>query len=66
MTKSKSKSQSTKATIALLALLPVCGAATWLGRGVFDRLFMLEGQVVVVNATAEDHEINLIFRPEKR
>ena len=42
-----------------MILLLVFVATTWLGRGLYDKLFMLEGQVFVVNATAEDHTIKL-------
>ena len=44
-----------------MILLLVFVATTWLGRGLYDKLFMLEGQVFVVNATAEDHTIKLTF-----
>jgi hypothetical protein len=57
----KTNSQSRRGTIALVILLPIVIAATWIGRGCYDRLFILEGQVVVVNATTEDHTIGLAF-----
>ncbi|MDA7678315.1 hypothetical protein N8577_03610 [Akkermansiaceae bacterium] len=55
----KSKLKTGKITVMILLLIFV--AATWLGRGLYDKLFMLEGQVFVVNATAEDHTIKLTF-----
>ena len=57
----KSKSLSRIRTIALVILLPVLVTATWFGKGLYDRIFMLEGHVVVVNATAEDHKIQCSF-----
>jgi len=45
----------------VMILLLVFVATTWLGRGLYDKLFMLEGQLFVVNATAEDHMITLTF-----
>lgn len=44
-----------------MILLLVFVATTWFGRGLYDKLFMLEGQVLLVNATAEDHTIKLTF-----
>ena len=55
----KSKLKTGKITVMILLLIFV--AATWLGRGLYDKLFMLEGQVFVVNATAENHTIKLTF-----
>ena len=55
----KSKLKTGKITVMILLLVFV--ATTWLGRGLYDKLFMLEGQVFVVNATAEDHTIKLRF-----
>ena len=45
----------------MVILLPIFVAATWFGRGLYDRLFILEGHVVVVNATAKDHTIRFAF-----
>ena len=42
-------------------LLSICVATTWLGRGVYDRMFLLEEQVFLVNATNEAHTIELAF-----
>ena len=55
------KSQSRFGTIAVVILLLIVVAATWIGRGLYDRLFILEGHVVAVNATAEDHTIGFAF-----
>ena len=55
----KSKLKTGKITVMILLLVFV--ATTWLGRGLYDKLFMLEGQVFVVNATAENHTIKLTF-----
>jgi len=61
MSMTRAKSQFRIGTIALVILFPIFVAATWFGRGLYDKLFMLEGQVVVVNATAEDHTVRLVF-----
>ena len=53
-------------TIALAILLPCSVAATWFGKGFYDRIFMLEGHVVVVNATASDHEVEFEFPSGQR
>ena len=58
---SKTNSQPRTGTIALVILLLIVVAVTWLVRGFYDRLFFLEGQVVVVNATAVDHTIRFAF-----
>lgn len=55
----KSKLKTGKITVMILLLVFV--ATTWFGRGLYDKLFMLEGQVLLVNATAEDHTIKLTF-----
>ena len=47
--------------IAWMILCPILVGAAWFGRGLYDRLFMLEGQIVVVNATAEDHTVRIVF-----
>lgn len=47
--------------ITVMILLFVFVVTTWLGRGLYDKLFMLEGEVFVVNATAEDHTMKLTF-----
>lgn len=57
----RAKSQFRIGNVALAILLPVLVAATWFGKGLYDRMFMLEGHVVVVNATAEDHQITFAF-----
>jgi len=59
MNQTKSKLKTGKITVMILLLVFV--ATTWLGRGLYDKLFMLEGQLFVVNATAEDHMITLTF-----
>src|SRR6056300_193704 len=57
----RTKSQLSIGTIALMILLPIVVAATWFGRGLYDRLFILEGQVVAVNATANDRTGRFVF-----
>jgi len=57
----RTKSQSRLATITLALFLPIFVASTWFGRGFYDRKFMLEGQIVVVNATTEDRKVRLVF-----
>ncbi len=57
----KAKSQFRISTIALVILLPIFAVASWLGRGLYDRLYLLDGQVVIVNATGEDHAVRFTF-----
>jgi hypothetical protein len=47
--------------LAFLILLSVSTAASWFGRGIYDKLFMMEGRILVVNATSETHQIELAF-----
>ena len=49
------------ALVALIAILPVAIIATWLARGVYDEIFLLDGHVLVVNATEEPRQIQLVF-----
>jgi hypothetical protein len=58
---SRAKSQFKIGMIAWMILCPILVGAAWFGRGLYDRLFMLEGQIVVVNATAEDHMVRIVF-----
>jgi hypothetical protein len=55
------KSTSQIWRLALLILLPVTIGATWFGRGTYDRLFMMEGRILVVNSTDTPHKIQVSF-----
>jgi len=47
--------------LVLLILLPVSIGTTWFGRGIYDRLFMMEGRILVVNSTGAPHKIQVAF-----
>ena len=49
-----------RATVAVF-LLSISIVAAGLGRGFYDRMFMLEGQVVVVNASNDERAIRIAF-----
>lgn len=45
----------------LLILALMVGSAGWIGRGLYDREFMLEGRFMLVNATPQEQEIRVVF-----
>ncbi|MGB0580933.1 MAG: hypothetical protein ACPGVU_14625 [Limisphaerales bacterium] len=54
-----SKAKLGMRVLVWVVVLVTCVAATWMGRGMYDRVFLLEGQVLVINATGEKHAIKL-------
>ena len=39
----------------------IAGGSAWFGRGIYDRIYMLEGCFMVVNMSSEDHGIRVRF-----
>jgi len=49
-------------TILLIILAAfIAGGGAWFGRGIYDRIYMLEGYFMVVNMTPEDHDVRVRF-----
>ncbi len=47
--------------LAAALLVMVCAGAAWVLRGMYDRMFMLEGVFLVTNAGGSDIQVELTF-----
>jgi len=47
--------------LAVTMVIAACSGAAWVLRGVYDRMFMLEGVFLVTNAGGSDIQVGLTF-----